>query len=212
MNCQGPFRTRRAARPLNRSRFQDLRIREIVRHWHEQGHKGVENPDQNCFEAFIYTWIALNAWGESVTDAEHDKDWVQDLAHDPELNRKFADFLAASADAQESAEEFRRLLPIPSVKAWRRASADHPGTSDIHRRAHFFHDYRISCAPACALWHFEMGEEIPLDWLHFLPSVYQVRCNLFHGEKSPIDFTDGRIVRASLSALSPFMEDLRYFE
>jgi len=211
MACPGPFRKSRPVNPLDQSRFQYIRNKEIVRHWHARGRSGAVNPAADCFEPFIFTWIALNAWGECVTDQEQDERWVQDLAQDPSLSQEFTIFLSGADSSRCLAEEFRKFWPIPSVQSWRRATDLSPATPDARIRAQFFAAQRIRCSPECSFYHFEESGEIPLDWLHFLPAVYRVRCNLFHGEKSPLDRNDGAIVRAAFVPLSQFMDHLGYF-
>jgi hypothetical protein len=168
---------------------------------------------QNCFEPFIFTWIALNAWGECVTGQERDEDWVRSLAHDQLLNDTFAIYLNEDnlGESLSAAARFRKHWPIPRVQVWHRDRSRRPTTNTVQDRARFFAQHRIPCEPACAIQHFDKSEEIPLDWEHFLPATYRVRCNLFHGEKSPYEPVDAEIVRASFQTLVGFMNKLAHF-
>ncbi|HSL03518.1 MAG TPA: hypothetical protein VK901_08275 [Nitrospiraceae bacterium] len=212
MTCPDLFQRPRPKRVLDTARFRYVRDGEVIRHWFERGWQGMHAPAEECFEPFIFTWIALNAWGECVTGQELDQHWVQDLAQDPNLNREFAACIADPESAVTlGAQEFRTYWPIPRVQVWRRVDHLRPESQKGHDRARFFRDNAIPCAPQCALRHFDATEDIPLDWLHFLPAVYRVRCNLFHGEKSPYDRVDVRIVRASLTSLAEFMNRVGWF-
>jgi len=212
MTCPGLFKKQRAVRDLDRAKFKFMPNGEIVRHWFERGLQGIDGPAEHCFEPFIFIWISLNAWGECTTGQGSDKDWVQDLAQDPGLNREFSQCLAAPQSAvKKAAEEFRRYWPIPSVQDWRRVGDSRPPSQAAGNSARFFRDNRIRYEPRCALRHIEAAQEIPLDWVHFLPAVYRVRCNLFHGEKNPLHPVDLKIVRASLAALAEFMRHTGWF-
>jgi hypothetical protein len=163
-----------------------------------------------ALKPFIFAWIAFNAWGECVSGQERDEDWVRSLSHDSALNRDFDQYLQAEPH-RAAVECFRTYWPIPRVQAWRRHPDARPTGDGNLARAQFFRAKRIPCAPACALGHLVADEEIPLDWEHFIHAVYRVRCNLFHGEKSPYDTDDARIVHASFGSLVGFMDRLGCF-
>lgn len=211
MTCPDLFGRQRAAEVIDLARFQFIQNGDVVRHWFQRGWEGAYARPEDCFEPFIFTWIALNAWGACVTRQDNDPEWVQDLAQDPDMNRRFADCVADRQHPMAvAAEGFRRYWPIPRVQVWRRVEG-RPDSSSVQDRARFFRNARIPCAPQCSLRHFEAEEEVPLDWRHFLPAVYRVRCNLFHGEKSPHDPVDLTIVRTSFITLVHFMRTLGHF-
>lgn len=211
MTCTFNLTTAKPAR-LGRTRFNMLQNGQVVRHWFQRGWEMRNAAREECFEPFIFTWIAINAWGECVTNQEKDDDWVRSLSLDSELNRQFTGYLDDPINqGRESADLFRGYWPIPRVQAWRRYPGQYPQSNTVHDRARFFSQKNIPCAPKCALQHFDAGQEIPLDWEHFLPSVYRVRCNLFHGEKSPYDPGDAIIVQTSFLSLVKFMKTLDYF-
>lgn len=214
MACQHSSPARNAAE-LDFDRSHYLKNGNVVRHWFQRAWQVHDAGLENCFEPFIFTWISLNAWGECVTGQEHDKDWVRSLAQNQTLNDRFVAHFngpnGRDADATNTANAFRAYWPIPRIQVWRKHRGRRPETNTVHDRARFFSQNKIPCEPKCALRHFELDEEIPLDWEHFLPATYRMRCNLFHGEKSPYDPVDAEIVRASFRTLVGFMNDLRYF-
>jgi hypothetical protein len=63
--------------------------------------------------------------------------------------------------------------------------------------------------PRC---YFDHGAEPPLDWLHTLPVLYRVRCNLFHGEKSRSSENDLVVVGAAHQVLLGFVTEARLLD
>ena len=199
-------------RELNFRRFEDFRHSAIVRRWFERGWDGITGRPQDCFESFIFIWIALNAWGESVTGRERDDELVQELAQDQILSDRFAACLREPTNpVRIAAERFREYWPIPKLQAWRNI----PHAEELRpmpaERAHRLHALHIHFAPRCAIEHLETSGIIPLDWEHFLPTVYRVRCNLFHGEKDPYAQRDLDVVETALGSLAHFMRALGWF-
>jgi len=210
MACQYTLEQPETPMQLAMQRFGYLGNSDVIRHWFQRGWQMRDADAQNCFEPFILTWIALNAWGECVTGEERDQIWVRALARDKSLNQVFSDYLNGAVQ-QPAADRFRSRWPIPLVQAWRRHDPLQPNTNSPQDRARFFAEHKIPFEPACSLQHFDRGEQIPLDWEHFLPATYRVRCNLFHGEKSPYDPVDAEIVCASFQMLVGFMDRLGHF-
>lgn len=82
---------------------------------------------------------------------------------------------------------------------------------------------QLEYAPACLLRHQNgqtakqehgallINDQLPayLDWPHTLAAIYQVRCNLFHGEKSRNSDNDQAIVFAAYRVLVGFMRSFR---
>src|SRR5688500_12705588 len=112
MTCPELFQRPRPPRQLDTATFQFVRNSEVIRHWFDRGRRGMYTPAEESFEPFIFTWIALNAWGECVTGQEKDENWVQDLAQDPNLNREFAACIADPESAvTPAAQEFQTYWP-----------------------------------------------------------------------------------------------------
>lgn len=119
---------------LDLKRFGYLGNSHVIRHWFQRGWQMRAAAFQDCFEPFIFTWIALNAWGECVTKQERDEDWVRSLANDQTLNERFSHFLKmpAANGIIQSAEQFCSRWPIPRVQVWRRYGPDLPKTQSVH--------------------------------------------------------------------------------
>lgn len=192
---------------VDRSRFAQISAgQSIIEGWFQRAVARLGAPDNECFEPFIFGWIAFNAWGESVTGAESDRDWVRALARDEELSRGFAYLVQdPMGDIARSAQRFRGYWPIPKVQDWRRLQPTGRPTADTNdERLDFFEEHGISYEPTCARRHGQAAA-IPLDWEHFLHATYRVRCNLFHGAKSLGDLHDQAIVASSFRTLVGFL-------
>lgn len=138
---------------LDLHRFDYLRNSNVVRHWFQRAWQMREAPLEDCFEPFIFTWIALNAWGECVTEQENDADWVRSVAQDQTLGNSFTVHLGGPTGqgARTIANRFRAYWPIPRVQAWRKDRSRRPETKSVHDRARFFAQHHIQCEPKCAL-------------------------------------------------------------
>jgi hypothetical protein len=183
----------------------------FVREWLRRARGAHRQDSTENVESFMFTWIAFNSWGECVADQERDSDWVYSLSVDRDLNERFAACLLRDPAGSDSAHRFRKYWPIPRVQQWRREPSRWPLSEHVLDRARFFHEEGIWHDPQCALRHLEGDEEIPLDWEHLVQAAYRVRCNLFHGDKSPSHADDVAIVRSVAEPLLGFMLSLDAF-
>lgn len=213
MNCTEVLSRRQRISPLNFNNYTYLRgARNVVESLWARGFSGVEARPEDSFEPFIFTWIALNAWGECVSSEQTDAGWVRAVSCDVPLGTQFDALVNQShSRLRQSLEEFVRFWPIPRVQHWRRNRPHAYPEFDSAHRARFFSDNRIQMQPLCWLDHYERGEPVPLDWCHFLHTAYQVRCNLFHGDKSPSDAADQRIVHSVFLTLVYFLQSCEEF-
>lgn len=76
--------------------------------------------------------------------------------------------------------------------------------------AHYFQNGADSFAPLCYRRHIDGGDDVPLDWPHIIWAIYQVRCNLFHGDKAPHSEIDRVLVHSGLQVLVRFLADGGY--
>jgi hypothetical protein len=127
------------------------------------------------------------------------------LSMSPELVQQFDQSVQESGPFRLTAEEFRRFWPVFKAQEVRRRRAPRYPQGD---RPDIIADYfgrGVKFAPACFRRHSESGEEIPLDWPHVLSVIYQVRCNLFHGDKTPHSDIDRVLVHSAFQILVQFM-------
>ncbi len=181
--------------PVNLYEFEELGAigSRVIRAFSSRAKHGADCRPEECFEPFIFGWIALNGWASCVTGTDFDRDYLKALMLDRELNNRFSS-VRDGADFHVSLEEFRSYWPILRPTPLRRTS-DHFQTRQdriLHAFTHPGKDFRFR--PECASQHIERGEQIPADWPHTLSAIYQVRCNLFHGSKSLDSDIDTQIV------------------
>lgn len=200
---------REQAGPVNRihlNRFKSLHPdgQHLVRGWFEKAHAAMTTDDE-CFEAFIFAWFAVNGWAACVTGKDRDADYIRALQRSPELAEMFQALLADHPHFRATASDFRRFWPIFKAQDIRRAGHRPPATADRPTVVqHYFDcDLRVF-EPQCWKSHHDAGEDVPLDWPHTLAAIYRVRCNLFHGEKSAHSEMDKNIIRAALQVLVGF--------
>jgi hypothetical protein len=165
----------------------------------------------DVFEGFIFAWIAFNGWAECVSDEESDAKWVRALSFDRSLQESFTGFMEQPGLGPLAVREFAAVWPIPKAQDIRRHARYEFIDSRPVEKARFFGDRRIDCAPKCWLNHHDRDGDVPLDWPHFLAAAYRVRCNLFHGEKSPYDPSDARIVGSAFTGLVGFLVQFPHF-
>ena len=209
MICSKLFGGAVTQKPTDFYRFDFLRgTRRVVESWIKRAWELREVPPEDSFEPFIYTWFAFNAWAECVTGEERDNKWVKLLALEPTLTAGFDRWPTnRSGQLATTLQSFRNYWPIPKMQDWRRFHLDQPSEMDRHVVAHLCIQNGIEHAPKCAKWHFDRGEDIPRDWPHFLYAVYRVRCNRFHGKKSPCDLVDQVVVQSAFKVLICFLHD-----
>jgi hypothetical protein len=174
--------------------------RWILTSWFQRGWVKRHAPADECFEPFIFTWIAFNGWAECVTGLEIDSQWTELLAWENALNG-VAQLGLDSEPITSSLAQFAAFWPIPRMQHLRRTQAWSPVAESWQDTSRRYSGAGVSYAPRCARRHADRAEEIPRDWPHFLASVYRVRCNLFHGEKSLHIAGDQEIVASSFRTL-----------
>ncbi len=188
---------------VNRSLFDYLHPqgRELIIGWARRGasvpHDGHAS---DYFEGFIYLWFAVNGWGACVTGTDSDRQWVDELAKDHELAALFAQAIGNESDVRTSALRFAGLWPIFRSSEIRRRGIVVPPDCSRRQRVQIYLENHITHEPTC--WQEHDGKP-PLDWGHTFKTLYRVRCNLFHGEKTLDSENDRDIVRAGYSVLLP---------
>ncbi len=191
---------------INLQRFQSLHPdgQNLVRSWFAKAYEAIANNEE-CFEAFIFAWFAVNGWAACVTGKDRDADYIRALQRSAELSEMFQSLLDSEPEFRNAATEFQQFWPIFKAQDIRRAGHHAYGVSD--RRAivqHYLdHDLRVF-EPQCCKSHHDAGEAVPLDWPHTLAAIYRVRCNLFHGEKSAHSEMDRAIVYVAFQVLVRF--------
>lgn len=163
----------------------------------------LENAERqrSAFMSFVNTWMAFNGWMESVTDAGTDARMIEAIAENRRLNEAFEALLDGQPAFQRQVVSFAADWPVINVRDARRKL----GRDAFFRfeRDEFLNECRrheVRFQPAA--W---VIGEVP-TWPQLLRTVYAVRCNLFHGAKSPQNQRDRDLVRHSDRILRRFIQ------
>jgi len=148
------------------------------------------------FMSFTYRWMAFNGWMSAVT--LEDKDWamINTMAASPRLIAAHDQLMEAVAAYRELVGDFAAKWPVLNVR-------------DV--RAKLGYDaFRQLDRPALLATNVKRQPEAWVvggapTWEQLLRAIYQVRCNLFHGEKSPQSMRDRELVIASDHILRAFI-------
>ena len=196
------------ARSLDGTLFQRLYEdrRQVISGWSRRGIAA----EGGHFQGFIYLWFAMNGWGACVADTDRDREWVNAVALDQHLGRTFTELIKADQTFEAKARDFRNLWPIFRSSDIRRQGIHVPaGSSRAERIEHYLAHGLTEFEPSC--WH-EHDRNPPLDWPHSFRSLYRVRCNLFHGEKTLDSDNDRIIIETAYSVLASFVREADLFE
>jgi hypothetical protein len=159
------------------------------------------------FIAFIYRWMAFNGWMSAVTLGDSDREMIDALAAAPRLASAFDQLMAGDAAFAEAVTAFAAMWPVLNVKSVR---------AKLGYAAFNQHD-RPALLALCAannvrqqpqVW---MAGSVP-TWEQLLRTIYQVRCNLFHGEKSTQAYRDHELVTGSDKILARFIAGTGCFD
>lgn len=179
--------------------------KRLISAWATRAHRAVDCDPDKSFEPFIFMWIAFNAWGACVTGEDRDAEMVRRTANCPRLRESFRNLTEENLSFRRIVESFADLWPIFKAQDIRRSGYLGPPPSE---RAEVIRRYReipaIAYEPSCGFSHIERTGSIPVDWPHCLHTIYRVRCNLFHGEKSLHSEMDARVVKGAFDVLARF--------
>lgn len=193
-------------RPLELNQHRGLHPegRRLINSWFSKAWSQRENEDE-IFESFIFAWFSVNAWAACVTGVDRDSEYIRRLERDTALRERFAALLVTNSVFTDAAWHFHSMWPIFKAQRIRRFQVQaEQGLSREATVQHYFESGVNEFAPDCWKAHQDAGEPVPLDWPHTLQTIYRVRCNLFHGEKSAHSEMDRAIVRAAFDVLVLF--------
>jgi len=194
--------------------FHNLRPegKRLIKSWFRRASQMRTRPEFNAFECFIFTWISFNSWGAVVTEEDSDAAMIKELMIDGTMNEKFNKLINNNSSiTKKSVSELSEIWPIYKSQEIRRKGKFSYGNRK--QQIEHYHDIGIdNFEPKCYWRHVENNEGIPQDWPHILTTIYRVRCNLFHGEKSIISENDEDIVRRSLNVLFHFIDESELFK
>lgn len=159
------------------------------------------------FMAFIYRWMAFNGWMSAVTLEDSDAAMINALVAAPRLVAAHDQFMADDPAYRQMVDDFAALWPVLNVHDVRK-KLGYDAFRQFDRPALMAACTAAKVKQRPADW---VAGTVP-DWEALLRTIYQVRCNLFHGEKSPQSFRDRDLVFASDQILARFLEATGCFD
>lgn len=150
--------------------------------------------------AFIFRWMGFNGWMAAVTGCERDYEMINALAAEPRMIAAYDQLLVDRPDFKVDVDAFAANWPVLNV-AHVRAKLGFDAFRRYDRAA-----LLIECDA-------QQVKRQPVGWVaggtasweQLLRTIYQVRCNLFHGEKSEQAARDRDLVFASDRILKHFL-------
>jgi hypothetical protein len=176
-----------AGQTANLARFDQAHLdaRHIVQEWRDRAYQEEQAGPAQLPIALVFGWLAFNGWAMCVTRANNDADCIRHLAADVVLARRFGDMRQHSADFSDAADAFARQWPVLSSKDYRRLIGDPFATPPTPALVDQFTRTKSSkFEPRCHVDHVNARTTPDADWAHTIWAIYQVRCNLLHGEKT----------------------------
>lgn len=216
--CDALYRNSQLAKKFDPGRFERLHPdgQRLISDWLKRASAMLDCDPDESFDPFIFTWISFNGWAYCVTDLDHrERDWIDALILNNILYKEFEKFVKSNSNGfGDIVNEFSSYWPIFEARAIRRKVVKnemHPISGDNRSEiVDYYLQHGIPHEPSCFKSHTESGEQIPIDWPHTLVSIYRVRNNLFHGEKSSSSEMNALIVHSSFRTLCNFLVNSGY--
>jgi hypothetical protein len=112
--------------------------RRLISGWFERAWAMRDCQGEDCFEAFIFAWIAFNGWAACITERDEDYQYLDALKRDQKLYQDFKRLVAIpESPLAFHAVQFAAQWPIFEVKSLRRRNiivAHEPGRRTVIKR------------------------------------------------------------------------------
>jgi hypothetical protein len=169
------------------SRFRDLGfISSVASELFDRAEK------EHTMMAFVFRWMAFNGWMAAITGLERDYEMINILVEDPRICSAYNELMINNADFRSTVNAFSSNWPVLSVSSLR-AKLGHDAFSSYNLQDLISKCKLLNVKHEPKNW---IHGEVP-SWGQVLRAIYQVRCNLFHGQKSQYDSRDQHLVLAS---------------
>ena len=149
------------------------------------------------FMSFMYRWMAFNGWMSAVTLEDRDLAMINALVKARRLIAAHDNLIRDDPAYRQSVFDFAAMWPVFNVRDVRR-KLGYDGFLR-HNRAALLSSH-VKRQPE--VW---VSGTVP-KWEPLLRTIYQVRCNLFHGEKSPQGARDRDLIAIADIILHTFIE------
>jgi hypothetical protein len=164
------------------------------------------DSQRSAFMSFVLVWMAFNGWMASVTQADTDAAMIRAFAVNKRLIETYKLLMDQSPLFRDQVNSLKAMWPILNVRdvrkklgrdAFLRYSRDDL-LSECERN-------RVKLEPRN--W---SDDQLP-SWEQLLRSIYLVRCNMFHGVKSPQNHRDRELVLHADRILRAFIQETGCF-
>lgn len=179
--------------------------KDLVHLWHHRAKSASERQDYDSFDAFTRLWTGFNQWGMRVTEVESDADMIRKLAESPALNRAFSELLERDNQALAYGRVFALFWPIFNVKHIRKKGLRHQFLG--LDRPEYIRQLRSRHVQHQPRGNFDRDDP---SWDQTIRAIYQVRCNLIHGEKGDAS-EDYHIVEGAYRILLTFIDSVNLY-
>jgi len=156
---------------------------------------------RSAFSSFVNLWMGFNGWMECVTDAANDAEMIAILANHQRLANCFDNLREHSLDFREQVDSFATMWPVLNVRDVRR-KLGRDAFWRYSRQELMEEVLRQGVKLQPVGWN---AGDVP-TWPQLLRTIYTIRCNLFHGSKSPENYRDHLLVVRSDKILRMFIE------
>lgn len=159
------------------------------------------------FLPFMYTWMGFNGWMESVTEAGTDAAMITALAENRRMFNVYEHLMDTDQRFHRRVLSFAELWPVLNVRDVKKKLG----------RDAFWQFERERLIEACRQGGVKSQPQGWNDgdsptWPQTLRTIYLVRCNLFHGAKSPQNGRDRQLVQRAHDVLRRYIEASGCFE
>lgn len=162
---------------------------------------------RSAFNSFFSRWMAFNGWMECITDACTDAEMISALAENRRVTDAYEHLLHNAPRFQSRVMRFSKMWPVLNVRDVR---------LKLGRDA-FWRNSREELMAACVR---ENVKQQPLGWVggsvptwpQLLRTIYMIRCNMFHGSKSPQNGRDRELLLQADHILRIYIEETGCFD
>lgn len=187
---------------FNNFRILDPEAADIARELVSSGERR-----HSPFLPFMNTWMGFNGWMESVTEAGSDAAMISALAENQRMTDVYAHLLADDARFRRRVTSFATLWPVLNVRdVKKKLGRDAFWQLDREQLMEACRQTEVKSQP-----HGWSAGDLP-TWPQLLRTIYLIRCNLFHGAKSPQNGRDRQLVQGANDVLRRFIKGSNCFE
>ena len=148
--------------------------------------------------------MGFNGFLAAVTGEDKDFEMIDSIGENDEVARRFEALKSADESFNSTLEAFSSFWPVYSEKE---AAKKTP-----HLMEAFGVDARAISAQLDAAGVLKQPADVnSRNWKSAISVIYQVRCNLFHGGKSPLQIRDWELADGAYNVLARFIDGARLY-